>query len=494
MIEHSVCPPKSVNTAVIRNLIIIAVAFGSFHWASATSASNLRQTAVVKAICQAAPSVVNIRGEKRVSGSGGVTDGDSGRRVNGMGTGVIIDSRGYIITNHHVVDGVREIQVTLDEGEQYVARLIARDSETDLAVIKIDCPRMLKVIQLGCSSDLMTGEPVIAVGNAFGYEHTVTRGIISSLHRAVQVSDAQYYSDLIQTDASINPGNSGGALLNIDGEMIGIVVAVRAGAQGIGFAIPIDKAIAVATDLLASRNDSTTFHGMTLVCAASKTRNVKKVSVSSKSVSSKTVSVEDASDSSQLSVPENHQRGVFVTAVDDKSPAAKAGLKAGDLVSKVDDLQIHCGLDFQRALLGRAAGDRLSIQLERDGKLEEFELTLAAADTVKSNYAASWKMLGLELKRIDPKSFCKKYVKTIYRGGLRVTSVRPNSPAAAQGIHEGDILVGMHIWETVSMDNVSFILKRPDLNKKAPLKFFILRDGETLYGYMSLAMRSTSNR
>ena len=488
MFEHTAGPPHSANTAVIRNLIIFAAAFGSFHWASATSASDLRQTAVVKAVRQAAPSVVNIRGEKKVSATGSAADHDSGRRVNGMGTGVIIDPRGYIITNHHVVDGVSEIQVTLDRGEQYVARLIDRDPATDLAVIKIDCPRKLRAINLGCSADLMTGEPVIAVGNAFGYEHTVTRGIISSLHRAVQVSDAQYYSDLIQTDASINPGNSGGALLNIDGEMIGIVVAVRAGAQGIGFAIPVDKAIAVVTDLLSSRNDSNSFHGMTLACAANKARKVKKVSVSSE-----TLSAQKGVDLNGQSVPQKHKRGVFVTAVDDKSPAAKAGLKPGDLLTKVDDLQIHRGLDFQRALLGRTAGDRLSIQLERDGKLVELELTLVAADAANSNHATSWKVLGLELKRVDPKQFRKKY-KTRYRGGLTVTSVRPNSPAAAQGIHKGDVLVGMHIWETVSLDNVSYILKRPDLSKKGKIKFFILRDGETLYGYLSLAMRRTSGR
>lgn len=485
MSEHLVRPPQSASKAVIRNLIIFAVAFGAFHWTTAICASNLRQTAVVKAVRQAAPSVVNIRGEKRVAG----TDNDkSGRRVNGMGTGVILDPRGYIITNHHVVDGVREIQVTLDAGERYVARLIARDSETDLAVIKIDCPRKLKVLNIGCSADLMTGEPVIAVGNAFGYEHTVTRGIISSLGRAVQVSDAQYYSDLIQTDASINPGNSGGALLNIDGEMIGIVVAVRAGAQGIGFAIPIDKAIAVATDMLCSRNDSNAFHGMTLACAARKTRNVKKVSLSSK-----TLSPDDANDSGSHSVTQKRTRGVFVTVVDDKSPAAKAGLQPGDLLTKVDDLQIRRGLDFQRALLGRAAGDRLSIQLERDGKLIESELTLTAADGAKTNLATSWRVLGLELKHISPEQFRKKY-KTRYRGGLAVTAVRPNSPAAAQGIHKGDVLVGMHIWETVSLDNVSYILKQLNLNTKDPVKFFILRRGETLYGHMSLAPRRTASR
>ena len=182
-----------------------------------------------------------------------------------MGTGVVIDPRGYILTNYHVVDGVKEIQVTLAD-ERQLRRQAARPRPRDRSGPDQDrrLATSLPVIPIGTSSDLMTGESVIAVGNAYGYEHTVTRGIISALHRAVQVSDAQFYDDLIQTDASINPGNSGGPLLNIDGEMIGINVAVRAGAQGIGFAIPVDKVMKVAADLLARRPTTRRWHGMTL--------------------------------------------------------------------------------------------------------------------------------------------------------------------------------------------------------------------------------------
>ncbi len=191
-----------------------------------------------------ARAVVNIRGEKTVAAPTAVqpASADASRRVNGMGTGVVIDPRGYIITNYHVVDGVREIQVTLADGQR-ARRQARRPRPGDRPGHHQDRRRArpLPVIPIGTSSDLMPGETVIAVGNAYGYEHTVTRGIVSALHRAVQVSDAQFYDDLIQTDASINPGNSGGPLLNIDGEMIGINVAVRAGAQGIGFAIPVDK-------------------------------------------------------------------------------------------------------------------------------------------------------------------------------------------------------------------------------------------------------------
>ncbi|MBN2294633.1 MAG: PDZ domain-containing protein, partial [Pirellulales bacterium] len=123
----------------------------------------------------------------------------------------------------------------------------------------------------------------------------------------------------------------------------------------------------------------------------------------------------------------------------------------------------------------------------------EFELTLAEAAGEKSKLESSWQVLGLELKRITPEQFRKKY-KTRYRGGLAVTAVRPNSPAAAQGIQEGDVLVGMHIWETVSLDNVSYILKRLDLNKKDPIQFYILRGGETFVGHLSLAPRQTASR
>ncbi len=179
-----------------------------------------------------------------------------------MGTGIIIDERGYIITNFHVVDGVNKIEVTMPDESSYVAQLISTDPKNDLAIVKIDAQKKLSVITIGTSSDLMVGETVIALGNAYGYEHTVTRGIVSALHRNVQISDTQTYDDLIQTDASINPGNSGGPLLNIDGEMIGINVAVRAGAQGIGFTIPIDKAMSVAARLMSVERVERKWHGV----------------------------------------------------------------------------------------------------------------------------------------------------------------------------------------------------------------------------------------
>ncbi|MCC6123960.1 MAG: trypsin-like peptidase domain-containing protein [Pirellulales bacterium] len=423
--------------------------------------SELRKSAIVKAVQNVRASVVNIRGEKTLSATAAQASGtEANRHVNGMGTGVAIDPRGYIITNHHVVDGVKEIQVTTFDGERYTARLIARDTETDLAIIKIDAAKEVPAIPLGSSADLMPGEEVIAVGNAFGYEHTVTRGIISALHRSVQVSDAQFYEDLIQTDASINPGNSGGPLLNIDGEMIGINVAVRAGAQGIGFAIPVDKAMAVAANLLGNRSGNRFWHGVTLA-------------------------PEKSSDPTD---------GVTVASVEPKSPAAEAGLKPGDAIAKIGGKEIRSRLDFQRAVLERKPGDVLELEVERSKEKIEAELKLAELpERLKSPQQPAWELLGLELRAIPAEEFKAKN-QTRYRGGLSLVAVRPNSPAANQGLKVGDVLVGMHIWETISMENISYILKRPDFASLSPVKFFILRGEETLYGYLPLPTLRTAQR
>jgi serine protease Do len=432
---------------------------GCLLWTLPLGASELRETPIVKAVQRVRAAVVNIRGEKTVTTPAGQSGADTSHRVNGMGTGVIIDSRGYILTNHHVVDGVKEIQVTTAESERYVAKLVARDMETDLAIIKIEAGKSLPVMPIGTSADLMPGETVIAVGNAYGYEHTVTRGIVSALHRAVQVSDAQSYDNLIQTDASINPGNSGGPLLNIDGDMIGINVAVRAGAQGIGFAIPADKVVAVATALLAS-------------CNVSKAR----------------VGLVTSNDAAAT------PKGMLVGAVEANSPAADAGLAPGDIITTVGDTDVQRPLDFQRAMLERKPGQQVQLGVRRGHESLALRLTLGEVpDAPKSDSQPAWDLLGIELKAISPEEFRAAHP-TRYRGGLLVTAVRPGSPAASQGIAIGDVLVGMHIWETVSLENVAYILKRPDFANLSSVKFFILRGDETLYGHWALNPAKTAQR
>jgi serine protease Do len=424
----------------------------------AAAGSEQRFTPIVKATQKASPSVVSIRGEKTVLPGPQTPANEAPRRVNGMGSGIVIDPRGYILTNYHVVDGVREIQVTTADNKQYIATLVARDAETDLAVIKISPAEKLEVIALGTSSDLMQGEPVVAVGNAFGYGGTVTDGIVSALHRAVQINDAQYYDDLIQTSAPINPGNSGGPLVNIDGEMIGVNVAVRAGAQGIGFAIPVDKAMDIAATLLAgcppAGGGAKSWHGL--------------------------VAAPDAPASFS---------GMKLAKIDKKSPAAEAGLKEGDVITAVGETEVHRAVEFQRALLDHRAGDKLDVAVRRGGKSFSASIVLGEIpDSPRVAGAGAWETLGLELRPMPDSEFKQKF-HTRYRGGLLVVDVRPNSPAAEQGIRSGDVLVGMHVWETVSLDNVAYILKRPDFSSITPVKFFILRGNETLYGFMSVSMK-----
>jgi serine protease Do len=413
-----------------------------------------RRSPIVVAVERARPAIVNIHGEKTVTSEGKTAGGgDVARRVNGMGTGVILDPRGYIVTNYHVVEGVKKITVTTADRQSYVAELVSHDAQTDLAVIKIDVREALPVIAIGASYDLMPGETVVAVGNAFGYEHTVTQGIVSALHRTVQVSDAQSYEDLIQTDASINPGNSGGPLLNIDGEMIGINVAVRAGAQGIGFAIPTDKALVTVADLLSIRRLKHTWHGVVARPA------------------------------------EADAQGVVVESVDPDSPAAKAGIKPGDVIKSVDEQSVARALDLERLLLERREGDEIGIKIGRDEEPLAVDLVLAAAPQLQQEPADPvWDLLGLELQPIPNKQFQRQF-RTRYRGGLTVTDVRSESPAAKQGIRPGDVLVGMHIWETISLENVRYVLNRPDFASLEPLKFYILRENEpqTLYGFLTVS-------
>lgn len=447
--------PVSHPCWALLNLLAIIGGFGV--WCGPVWGSDTRHSPVVQAVQNVRTSVVNIRGEKTLS-SPATTVGqmDTTRRVNGMGTGVVIDARGYIVTNHHVVDGVREIQVTLADGTRHTGKLVKRHAETDLAIIKIEPAESLPVIKVGTSSDLMPGESVIAVGNAFGYEHTVTRGIVSALHRSVQVSDAQHYDDLIQTDASINPGNSGGPLLNIDGEMIGINVAVRAGAQGIGFAIPIDKVVTVVTELLALQASEKNWTGIRLKQAAA-----------------------------------GAGQGAVVADIDEKSPAEAAGLKPGDVVTQIGADRAERPLDVHRAVLELSAGESVELAVRRGEETLKLTLTLAEPPAVARRAGSPvWESLGVDLRQIPPQEFQQQY-RTQYRGGLAITAVRPQSVAAEQGLRRGDVLVGLHVWETVAPEHVAYVLGRPDFSTFNPLKFIIIRGKDSFFGYLPVGMVPT---
>jgi serine protease Do len=432
--------------------------------AAAHEVSPERLTPIVLAVRTARVSVVSIKGQKTVtqhSEPGTTADAsDVPRQVNGMGTGTIIDERGYILTNYHVVSDVRRIEVTLDDGRGVVADLVAYDAAADLAVIKIPASKPLTVIRLGTSADLMVGESVIALGNAFGYEQTVTRGVVSALGRDVQVSETQSYDHLIQTDASINPGNSGGPLLNIDGEMIGVNVAVRAGAQGIGFAIPIDDALTVAARLLNVQRLRSKWHGL----------------------------VTRADDG-----PDGPLR---VTKVEATSPAQRLGIQTGDEIVRIGTQKVSRPLDVERALLDRGTGEAVTVELRRGSQTLSMELALAdsqlravgAPPTTNSDASRVWDILGLNLSQEPRSTFA--HPGTRYHGGMHVDGVRPNSPAADEGILPGDVLVGMHKWETASPQDLKYIVSLPNLSRMGKLKFYVLRGQNTLFGHLDIAAKT----
>lgn len=422
------------------------------------SAESLRRSAIVQAVETVRPSVVNITGQKLVPRDDQYSN--EKKRVNGMGTGVVVDSRGYILTNYHVVEGVRRIRVTLAGGQAYIARLVAHDPTTDLAIIKIPISFHMQVVKVGSSRDIMTGETVIAVGNAYGYEHTVTTGIVSAQHRNVQVNEVQSYKDLIQTDASINPGNSGGPLLNIDGRMIGINVAVRVGAQGIGFAIPVDQGMQVAARLMSVERISGVWHG---------------------------VIHEDE-------IVENRQQ-VVVRQIQPGSPAEKAGLRKGDVIRQVAGKQVGRGLDVECALIGTLAGDSVEFAVNRDNQPVDLQVGIASkgkrAPTTKpakkrmsledtAVHTPTWDVLGVRVEEVTEGQISKFTDR--FRGGLRVLSLKPSGLAAASGIQEQDILVGMHVWETITKSNLQFVLDEADLSKTEAIPFYVVRNKKTLSG------------
>jgi serine protease Do len=427
-------------------------------------AGNLRHTWVVDVVRRVKGAVVSIHSERTVQAPGGGDElfalSPSQSRVNGMGTGIVIDPRGYIITNHHVVEDVNLIRVRLADGTSAGARVLARDAESDLALLKIDVARPLPVMPLGTARDLQVGEDVAAIGNAYGYDHTVTSGIVSAVQRDVTLNKEISYKALIQTDAAINPGNSGGPLLNANGELVGVNVAIRAGAQGIGFAIPVDTMIRVAADMLSVRKRNGTWHGLVV-------RD----------------QVDGPAEADGDGGPAAARRSLVVDRVEPNGPAARAGFQAGDGIAHAGDLAVACSLDLERALLDRPAGERVPVVVRRGGKEQTLELVLQAADrVVPSAGEIVWQKLGLRLQAVGTELVA--HTNQQLHGGLLVLDVRADGATAKAGIQRGDILVGLHQWEMLTPDNVVFVLTHPDLANFGPLRFYIVRSGQVHRGWI----------
>lgn len=436
------------------------------------AAEVVRRTPFVEIIERACQSTVNIHTEKRQKSLDVVFSASKGSKINGMGTGIIIDERGYIVTNFHVVEDVERLRVTLKDRSSYEASVVAFDARKDLAILKINASRPLPVALMGTSSDLMLGEDVAAIGNAFGYEHSVTRGIVSSLSRDVEVNEEQGYENLIQTDAAINPGNSGGPLINAVGEVIGINVAIRQNAQRIGFAIPIDDARNVIARLIDIERHDRHTHGVIAV-----------------------------------DLKQGADRKLVVQSTKPDSPAALAGLLPGDVIVRSGEIPVIDKADLERSLFGRGVDEDITIVVDRNGDRETLKMRLAQlngrarpsiASTPRAPLTVStskpvveddrtWSVLGLKLAPLE--GLGNQLSGQPYRGGLKVVDVRSQSPADLNGIQNGDVLVGLHIWETISQENVDYVLGHPQLPMLSPLKFYILREGETLFGHFQLMGR-----
>ncbi len=430
-------------------MIAFCVCFGLPEFANAQTESQ-RMTPLVKAVADVRPSVVNLRGKKTLFGAqnSAGTPTQAVRQVNGMGTGVIIDPSGYILTNFHVVEDVKKIQVTLSDGTTTIGKLIAHDLKTDLALIKIRAERQLPVIPLGTSTDVMLAETVAALGNAYGYEDTVTRGIVSEIGRKVQVSDEQVYHNLLQTDASINPGNSGGPLINLDGEMIGINVAVRVGAQGIAFAIPVNDAMEVAAGFIGDITEGQVNHGIVA-----------------------------------HTVYRDDEPSTRIQAVLDFSAAERAGLQYGDVVKSIDGRPCLRAIDLQTSLLDAKPGQEMKMQIERDGKSMVLNLGLGAVQRTAASTV--WRQFGVKVKVVDKSVLGDAH--SNYNRGLQVEMVRPGSPADREGLQTNDVLVAMNGWKTESVDNLVYVLGQPEVKQGNEIMFFIVRGDEPFYSYIRLA-------
>jgi serine protease Do len=421
--------------------------------AAAPAGFNPRRTPVVEVVERIRGAVVNIHSERTVRGPATeelFAQSPAQNRISGMGTGILIDPRGYIVTNHHVVEDVNVISVRLYDRSSYTALVVARDPEADLALLKIDARQSLPVMPLGTSSDLMVGETVVAVGNAYGYEHTVSVGVVSAVKRDVNLNKELSYRDLIQTDASINPGNSGGPLVNVNGELIGVNVAIRAGAQGIGFAIPVDTMIRVVAELMSSRRQGV-WHGLIY-------RDQVRPG------------------------PTAVDRSVVLEQAEPSGPAARAGLQSGDVLVQVGAVRVASGLDVERGFLEKAAGDRVPVVVRRGGGEKRFDLVLQTAErAAPASAEVIWTKLGVRFRPVSSARVTR--VNGKLHGGLLVTAVSNEGLASKAGIRRGDILVGLHHWETLTVDNVTFVLNHPDLASFHPLCFYIIRGGQLRRGW-----------
>ncbi|MGE4299429.1 MAG: trypsin-like peptidase domain-containing protein [Desulfovibrionaceae bacterium] len=381
-----------------------------------------RFTPVVRAVKAVAPAVVNITTdtvvEREVNPFGGLFPNEAlspfmreffgGQgfkqtfKRQSLGSGVIIDGeKGLVLTNAHVITGATAIHTRLMDGREFAAELVGADPDFDLAVLRLDKAEALPQVAMADSAGLMIGETVIAIGNPYGFTHTVTTGVVSALGRTVRTEQG-VFTDFIQTDAAINPGNSGGPLLDILGRLVGVNTAIQANAEGIGFAIPINKAKRVVDELLDRGSVSPVWLGLA-------GQNL------------------DQRAASYLGL--DAVRGLLVTEVYDDTPAAGAGVRPGDVVLAVNGVAIEDKDHYLQVVRNYVRGETVALELLREGRARRVSVTpvVFSATLARDLARTRW---GLEFERVDGND-----------GGVRVSSVRSGSPADRLGIAARDTIL-----------------------------------------------------
>jgi len=429
-----------------------------------------------------ADSVVNISTTKRVKKAQGMPPGfgfpqgspfedffhDFLRQVpeqeqHALGTGFIISEDGYIVTNNHVVDSADEVLVKMRDGSEHEARVIGADSKLDVALLKIKASK-LKAVTLGDSEKLRVGDWVVAIGNPFGLEQTVTAGIVSAKGRVIGSGP---YDDFIQTDAAINPGNSGGPLFNSRGEVVGINTAIYSrsgGNNGIGFAIPINLARSTVDELR-------------------ETGHVTRARLG--------VHISDVDKETAKALGLKNRHGALVPQVEAGSAADKAGIRAGDVIVSLDGVPVKKAHDLPIRVARHAPGDTVKIGIIRDGKAKTITVTVEAmpeealADSHSKQGSPDKVRLGMVVQQLNGEMARQLQVRVDH--GVVVKRVQPGMPAARAGIAQGDVIYRINGKDVKGM--AAFTRMINSFEPGAVLRVMLDRGGDQVFALIQLAKK-----